>query len=160
MKPLKAVFEQQEQASKTARSASEESYEEYALIRFMIGGSVFAVDIEKVLEVSEMLPIVRYPESAFGHEGIVNLRGNIIPVLNFRDQQAGSHLKILENRLVVLEFTPGRRFCAMVSSPKKVSLTHEIDNLSQEIVSIDGMPTRIVSEKDFPAAIMLEEEGK
>ncbi|MGE4231714.1 MAG: chemotaxis protein CheW [Bacteriovoracia bacterium] len=157
MKPLSAIFEEQELKSNSTKCESQQ--EELSLIRFLIGGSLCAVEIEKAIEVSEMLLVVHYPEDVFGHEGIVNLRGNIVPVLRFRDHRNASDPTLSENRLLVLEFTPGRRFCTMVSSPKKVSLA-QTAGTSQDIVSIDGVPARIVSESDFPAAVELYVGGR
>ena len=147
MKPLEELLGRQ-----AAEAAAEAGPEEKALIRFSIGGSVYAVPITVVTEVTEMLPIVRYPERHEGHAGIVNLRGNILPVLIFREQGNAA-----ESRLVVLEFRAGARFCAMVSAPKKVSLERLPGEDEACVVSIDGMPARLLGEGDFPAAAALAE---
>ncbi|MGZ3711712.1 MAG: chemotaxis protein CheW [Bdellovibrionota bacterium] len=154
MRPLNAIFSQQEAARTSAEGKT--FPDECAYIRFSIAASIFVVPIENVVEVSELVQIVPYPEAAFGHEGIVNLRGNILPVLNFRDQQQGK-LRICENRLLVLEFQPGERFCALVSSPKKITLAFDKLSNDQEILSIDGMPVRLLSQIDFPASCQTKE---
>jgi purine-binding chemotaxis protein CheW len=154
MKPLNAIFDQQ--ASVRTAQGHDALAEERPLIRFSIGSSTYCVGIEHVLEVSELLPVVRYPEPVFGHEGIVNLRGNILPVLSFRGVPPGTGTT--ENRLIVLEFRAGQRFCTMVSHPKKVSLPAE--SAGEPVLSLDNTPAKIVTESDFPATqVMNQQEG-
>lgn len=159
MKQLESIFDQQEQVAAAAGS-DEELREERAVIRFSVAGSVFVVDIESVIEVTELIQMVRYPESHFGHIGIVNLRGNIVPVLAFREQETESPGMTKENRLLVLEFTPGKRFCTPVSSPKKVNLVRDPEHAGQNVVAIDGIPAQVISERDFPAARLSQQGGQ
>jgi len=54
------------------------------LVSFKIGGEEFGVDILKVQEINRMLAITKVPNSPSFVEGVVNLRGKIIPVVNLR----------------------------------------------------------------------------
>ncbi len=54
------------------------------LVSFKIGGEEFGVDILKVQEINRMLSITKVPNAPTFVEGVVNLRGKIIPVVNLR----------------------------------------------------------------------------
>jgi len=54
------------------------------LVSFAIGKEQFGVDILKVQEIIRMSPITSIPNSPDFIEGIINLRGHIIPVIDLR----------------------------------------------------------------------------
>ncbi|MBU1101743.1 MAG: chemotaxis protein CheW [Bacteroidetes bacterium] len=54
------------------------------LVSFKIGSEEFGIDILKVQEINRMLEITKIPNSPAFIEGIVNLRGRIIPVVDLR----------------------------------------------------------------------------
>lgn len=54
------------------------------LVTFRLGNEEFAVDILKVQEVNRMADITAVPNAPGSLEGVINLRGKVIPVLNLR----------------------------------------------------------------------------
>ena len=54
------------------------------LVGFKIGKEVFGVDILMVQEIIRSAPITYVPNSPEFVEGVINLRGNIIPVIDLR----------------------------------------------------------------------------
>lgn len=54
------------------------------LVGFNIGKAHFGVDILMVQEIIRMAPITSVPNSPDFIEGVINLRGNIIPVIDLR----------------------------------------------------------------------------
>ncbi|MBO5278120.1 MAG: purine-binding chemotaxis protein CheW [Lachnospiraceae bacterium] len=56
------------------------------LVVFKLGEENYGVDIEIVQGIEKLLPIVRIPNSVPYIQGIINLRGIIIPVLNLRNR--------------------------------------------------------------------------
>lgn len=54
------------------------------LVTFTLEGEEFAVDILKVQEINRMKEITRIPNSPDYIEGVINLRGKVIPVINLR----------------------------------------------------------------------------
>lgn len=57
---------------------------ERKLVLFKLGDENYGLDIEIVKGIEKLLPVVRIPNSVPYIEGIINLRGAIIPVLNLR----------------------------------------------------------------------------
>lgn len=54
------------------------------LVTFKLGEEEFGVDILKVQEIIRMMPITKVPNSPSFVEGVINLRGKVIPVIDMR----------------------------------------------------------------------------
>ncbi|MCK4303222.1 MAG: purine-binding chemotaxis protein CheW, partial [Candidatus Eisenbacteria sp.] len=54
------------------------------VVSFKLGQEEFGIDILKVQEINRMVEITKVPQAPFYCEGIINLRGKVIPVINLR----------------------------------------------------------------------------
>ncbi|MEM9418672.1 MAG: chemotaxis protein CheW [Planctomycetota bacterium] len=54
------------------------------LVSFEIGAEEYAISILAVQEINRMMPITRVPHAPAAVEGVINLRGRIIPVIDMR----------------------------------------------------------------------------
>ncbi len=74
------------------------------LVSFKLGKEEFGVDILKVQEINRMLEITEIPNSPEFVEGIVNLRGRIIPVIDLK-KRLSLPIKEHDNstRIIVVE---------------------------------------------------------
>lgn len=79
--------------------------EEIQVVAFRLGKEEYAVDILNVQEIVRLLSITRVPRAAKHIEGVVNLRGNIIPIINlhtrFNLQASGDQE---DKRIIVFQF--------------------------------------------------------
>lgn len=57
-------------------------------LTFKLDTELFAINVGKVLEILEMKPITRVPKSPPFMKGVINLRGNILPVIDTRNKFA------------------------------------------------------------------------
>jgi len=75
------------------------------LVCFRLGEEDFGVDIESVQEINRMVDITKIPQAPVFVEGVINLRGQIIPVIDLRTRFGFTRLdeKSKENRIVVVE---------------------------------------------------------
>ena len=75
------------------------------VVAFRLGKEEYAVDILHVQEIVRLLSITRVPRSARHIEGVVNLRGNIVPIINlhkrFNIASAGEEE---DKRIVVFQY--------------------------------------------------------
>jgi len=74
------------------------------LVTFSIGEEEFGVDILKVQEIIRMMEITKVPRAPEFVEGVINLRGKVIPILDLRKRfglVARSHDK--HTRIIVIE---------------------------------------------------------
>ena len=74
------------------------------LVVFQLGGEEFGVEIMQVQEIIRMPEITRIPQSPEYVEGVINLRGKIIVVINL-DTKFGLHSKELDDdsRIIIVE---------------------------------------------------------
>ena len=74
------------------------------LVVFQLGGEEFGVEIMQVQEIIRMPDITRIPQSPDYVEGVINLRGKIIVVVNL-DTKFDLHSKELDedSRIVIVE---------------------------------------------------------
>ncbi|NUN71417.1 MAG: purine-binding chemotaxis protein CheW [Bacteroidetes bacterium] len=56
------------------------------LVRFNIGEEEFGVDILKVQEINRMLDVTQVPNAPGYIDGVINLRGKVIPIVNLRER--------------------------------------------------------------------------
>ncbi|MGB9852871.1 MAG: chemotaxis protein CheW [Candidatus Kapaibacteriota bacterium] len=61
-----------------------EKSEMMQLVTFLLAGEIFGIDILKVQEISPMTKITRVPNAPNFVEGVINLRGKVIPVVDLR----------------------------------------------------------------------------
>jgi purine-binding chemotaxis protein CheW len=67
-----------------SRAEASEKEQLIQLVGFKIGKEIFGVDILMVQEIIRSAPITCVPNSPEFVEGVINLRGNIIPVIDLR----------------------------------------------------------------------------
>ena len=74
------------------------------LVVFQLGGEEFGVEIMQVQEIIRMPEITRIPQSPEYVEGVINLRGKIIVVVNL-DTKFALHSKALDedSRIIIVE---------------------------------------------------------
>ena len=54
------------------------------LVGFRLGNEEYGIDILKVQEINRIADITRIPQSPDFVEGVINLRGNVIPIIDLR----------------------------------------------------------------------------
>jgi purine-binding chemotaxis protein CheW len=53
-------------------------------LTFKLGNEIFATDVEKVIEVLDLAAITKIPRTPEFMTGVINLRGSVVPVVDFR----------------------------------------------------------------------------
>ena len=75
------------------------------MVVFKIGSEDFALDIQRAKEVVMMREITPVPEAAESVEGVLNLRGNLVPVLDLRKRLRAARAEFeAEERIIVVDF--------------------------------------------------------
>ena len=54
------------------------------LVTFKMGTEEFGIDILQVQEINRLIEIMKVPKAPYFIEGVINMRGTIIPVVDFR----------------------------------------------------------------------------
>lgn len=90
------------------------------VVTFDVANERYAVDILSVQEINRLMTVTRVPGSPPGLEGVINLRGRIIPVMDLRIRFGHDRGEAKdENRIVVVE-VHGRTIGFIVDRVHKV----------------------------------------
>lgn len=103
-------------------------------LTFSLGEEVFGIEIRHVTEIVGIQPITRIPEVPVYVKGIINLRGQIIPVIDMR----------LKFRKEEIDYT--NRTCIIVVDIEGMSVGLIVDNVSEVLTISDE---NIVAPPDY-----------
>ena len=77
---------------------------EEQLVTFSLGTEEFGVDIMRVQEIIRIPPITRVPKAPSYVKGVINLRGNVIPVISLRSRFGMDRVDETDlSRIIVLQ---------------------------------------------------------
>lgn len=80
------------------------SEEVFQVVSFDIGSEEYAVDILDVQEIIRMVEITPVPKAPYYVEGVINLRGKVIPIIDLRQRFGLSEAeRTKETRIVVVD---------------------------------------------------------
>jgi len=140
-------------------------------VGFMISSEMFAVDILMVQEIIRSAPITSVPNSPAFVEGVINLRGDIIPVVDLRKRLSLSGAgKTDKNWVIILEID-GRITGFIVDHVTEVMKIDEAtiepapeilvsDLESQYIKGVCDIGSNLVVLLDFSRILLVEEIKK
>lgn len=116
------------------------------LVTFEVANEEFAVDILAVQEINRMMELTRVPQSPPEVEGVINLRGKIIPVIDLRRKFAMQMSEKSEaSRIIVVEVH--KRVIGFI-----VDRVHEVLRISSDIV--EPAPAMVCSiDSEFIAGV-------
>ncbi|HLP84628.1 MAG TPA: chemotaxis protein CheW [Phycisphaerales bacterium] len=116
------------------------------LVTFEVANEEFAVDILAVQEINRMMELTRVPQSPPEVEGVINLRGKIIPVIDLRRKFAMPVSEKSEaSRIIVVEVH--KRVIGFI-----VDRVHEVLRISSDIV--EPAPAMVCSiDSEFIAGV-------
>lgn len=55
-----------------------------SIVTFCLGEQVYGLPVKEVVQIIEMVAFTRLPQAPFAVQGVINLRGKIVPVLDLR----------------------------------------------------------------------------
>jgi purine-binding chemotaxis protein CheW len=107
------------------------------LVTFGLGNEEFGVDILAVKEINRMMDLTRVPQSPPEVEGVINLRGKIIPVMDLRKRFGLPVSANTEQTRIVVVEVHGRMIGFLVDRVREV--------LSIESTIVDPAPRMVCS---------------
>lgn len=110
----------------TNRHAIEE--EAVQTILFKMGDETYGFAISTVKEIIKPLPITRFPKSPPYVEGIINLRGHVLPIVNLRSMFGLAPVPITEETRFIDIHLTGLKIGIVVDA------VSEVVNISQSMV--------------------------
>lgn len=104
------------------------SSSELQLVTFNLGKEEFAVPILQIQEINRLVEITRVPKSPDFVEGVINLRGKVIPIIDLRKRFSLPQAELGKYSRVVVINMDGRMVGLIVDS------VSEVLRLSEEAV--------------------------
>ena len=89
------------------------------LVTFKLAGEEYATDILKVQEINRMVEITSVPNAPHCVEGVINLRGKVIPVVNLR-KKFGLVVKEADAQSRIMVVDVGKTIGIIVDSVSEV----------------------------------------
>ncbi|MDD3148783.1 MAG: chemotaxis protein CheW [Candidatus Riflebacteria bacterium] len=95
------------------------------LVTFTMAGETYALEIKQVEAIINLVPITRVPKAPMHIDGVINLRGEIVPVINTRRRL----------RLAELERKPSNQIIILSFEEEKVKAGFLVDSV-QEVIRL------------------------
>lgn len=118
--------------------AAKEKQKEYQLVVFAIGDEEFGVDISQVREIVRLIAITYLPKAPAFIEGVVNLRGQVVAVIDLAKRLNIPSKPRGDNTRIIIVEIEGLTMGMVVDS------VSEVLRLSSE--NVEGVPSVIETE--------------
>jgi purine-binding chemotaxis protein CheW len=99
------------------------------LLTFTLAGELFALDIGSVREILDYTEITKIPQTPEFMRGVVNLRGNAIPVIDLRLKFGlGATERTLNTRIIIIEVVADGEMTVLGSMADSVKEVYETES--------------------------------
>lgn len=111
---------------------------------FLLGKEKYGVDILRVGTISELLNITKVPDAPKYVEGIINLRGDIIPVINLKKRFDIEETVINDDTRIIIYAIDGVNIGFLVDEASQV-LRIEAEDIEQTPAILRGSDREYIS---------------
>lgn len=115
--------------------------QELQLVTFRLANEEYGLPITKVQEINRLVPVTKLPQTPMFMEGIINLRGRIIPVIDLRKRFGMSVTDHDDDTRIIIVEIHGETVGAMVDAVTEV--------VRLETANIEPPPTNIAVDSQY-----------
>jgi purine-binding chemotaxis protein CheW len=128
------------------------------VVSFALGSEEYGVDIAQVQEINRMVPITRVPRAPQFMEGVINLRGQLIPIIDLRTRFGMDRAERTKNTRIVVTEIGSKRLGMVVDSVSEVLRipVEQIEDAPDLVAGVDTEYIRGVGKLDDRLIIMLD----
>jgi len=105
------------------------------MVTFKSGEEEYAIDIQVVKEIIRPPAFTRVPKSPDYIKGVINLRGNIVPVISLSKRLGNEESKLTEQSRIIILNIDDINFGIIVDSVTEVNYLEEKDIETPELIS-------------------------
>jgi len=117
---------------------------ERQLILFNLGKGIYGIPIENVFEIKKMEEITVVPKAPKFIEGVINLRGNVVPVVDLRKRFGMEKSEITKRTKIIIVEIGKRQFGLVVDSVAEVvSLSNE--QIEPSLPTVSGLKAEFIN---------------
>jgi purine-binding chemotaxis protein CheW len=128
------------------------------IVSFALGKEEYGVDIAQVQEINRMVAITHVPRAPHFMEGVINLRGQLIPIIDLRTRFGMPRAEQTKNTRIVVTEIGNKRVGMVVDSVSEVLRvpTEEIEDAPDMITGVDTEYIRGVGKLGERLIILLD----
>lgn len=127
----------------TREQTQQLSGEVVQVVSFRLGGEEYGVDIAQVQEIIRMVEITHVPRAPRFMEGVINLRGQLIPIIDLRTRFGMSRIEATKSTRIVVTEIGSKRVGIVVDSVSEV-LNIPIENVEDAPEMVAGVGTEYI----------------
>jgi purine-binding chemotaxis protein CheW len=113
------------------------------VVSFKLGPEEYGVDIAQVQEINRMVAVTNVPRAPVFMEGVINLRGQLIPIIDLRTRFGMPRAEHTKNTRIVVTEIGGKRVGMVVDSVSEV-LRLPLDAIEPAPDMITGVDTEYI----------------
>jgi purine-binding chemotaxis protein CheW len=127
------------------------------VVSFALGSEEYGVDIAQVQEINRMVTITPVPRAPQFMEGVINLRGQLIPIIDLRTRFGMERSERTKNTRIVVTEIGSKRLGMVVDSVSEVLRIpiEQIEDAPDLVAGVDTEYIRGVAKLDARLIIML-----
>jgi purine-binding chemotaxis protein CheW len=128
------------------------------VVSFALGSEEYGVDIAQVQEINRMVTITRVPQAPQFMEGVINLRGRLIPIIDLRTRFGMERAERTKNTRIVVTEIGSKRLGMVVDSVSEVLriAVEQIEDAPDLAAGVDTEYIRGVGKLDDRLIILLD----
>lgn len=96
-----------------------------------VGDEQYGIDIKYVDNIIHMCSITRVPKVAFYVKGVINVRGEVIPVIDIRTKMGLSETEYTKDTRIVIVKTEQQGFVGLIVDAVREVVTLEVENIEK-----------------------------
>jgi purine-binding chemotaxis protein CheW len=120
LKALNSKSDGKNEAKKIEEKTARKAIDEEQFVSFRVENEEFGVNIQQVQEIIWLPEITRVPHAPYYVEGIVNLRGNVLPVIDIRKRFSMPVVKATDSTSIVVVDIEGHKTGMIVDTVSEV----------------------------------------
>jgi purine-binding chemotaxis protein CheW len=113
------------------------------VVSFALGSEEYGVDIAQVQEINRMVTITHVPRAPHFMEGVINLRGQLIPIIDLRTRFGMPRAEHTKNTRIVVTEIGTKRVGMVVDSVSEV-LRIPVEQIEDAPDMISGVDTEYI----------------
>ena len=128
------------------------------VVTFALGSEEYGVDIAQVQEINRMVTITHVPRAPRFMEGVINLRGQLIPIIDLRTRFGMDRSERTKNTRIVVTEIGSKRIGMVVDSVSEVLRipVEQIEDAPDLVAGVDTEYIRGVGKMGDRLIIMLD----
>ena len=128
------------------------------VVSFSLGSEEYGVDIAQVQEINRMVAVTHVPRAPQFMEGVINLRGQLIPIIDLRTRFGMPRVEHTKNTRIVVTEIGTKRVGMVVDSVSEVLRVplDQIEDAPDMITGVDTEYIRGVGKVDERLIILLD----